>query len=51
MKGNTMTHEEEAEAALMQPHEGEMHDLGAGTLRFLSVLFVAAMVLMLAGII
>jgi hypothetical protein len=46
-----MTTEEEAEGALLQPQQGEMHDLAPGTLRFVSVLFVAAMVLMLAGII
>ena len=46
-----MNKEEEAENALMQPHEGERRDLAPGTLRFLSVLFVAGVVLMLAGII
>ena len=46
-----MTKEEEAEGALMQPREGEMHDLATGTLRFISVLFLAALVLMIAGIV
>ena len=39
------------ERALMEPQESEIHDISLGTFRFLSVLFAAAFVLMIAGLI
>jgi hypothetical protein len=40
-----------AERTLLQPHEHEVHDISPGTLRFISVLFAAGLVLMVAGVI
>jgi hypothetical protein len=42
--------QDNAERALLQPRESEMHDISLGTFRFLSVLLTAALVLMVAGI-
>lgn len=42
--------QDKAERALLQPQDGEMHDISVGSFRFLSVLFAAAFVLMIAGI-
>lgn len=39
-----------AERTLLQPDTHEMHDISAGTFRFVSVLFAAALVLMVAGV-
>ena len=47
--------QDNSEPSLLQPpdqlHGREMHDLSLGTFRFLSVLFAAALVLMIAGVI
>ena len=37
------------ERAFMEPQEREIHDISLGTFRFLSALFAAALVLMIAG--
>jgi hypothetical protein len=42
--------QDEAERALMQPQDGEVHDISLGTLRFISALFAAGLVLMIAVI-
>lgn len=42
---------DDSKRALMEPQESESHDLSLGTFRFLSVLFAAALVLMIAGVI
>ncbi len=39
------------ERSLMEPQESEVHDISLGTFRFLSVLFAAALVLMIAGVV
>jgi hypothetical protein len=43
--------QDESERALMEPQESEIHDISLGTFRFLSVLFAAALVLTVAGMI
>jgi hypothetical protein len=43
--------QDKAERVLLQPHDGEIHDISLGTFRFLSVLFAAALVLMVAGLV
>jgi len=42
--------QDKAERALLQPQESEMHDISLGTFRFLSVLFAAVFLLMIAGV-
>jgi hypothetical protein len=49
--GRESTMQDHSERALMEPQERESHDLSLGTFRFLSVLFAAALVLMIAGVI
>ena len=39
------------ERGLMEPQYSEIHDISLGTFRFLSVLFAAALVLMIAGVV
>ena len=43
--------QDNSERTLMEPQKSEIHDISVGTLRFLLVLFVAALVLMFAGVI
>ena len=43
--------QDNSERALMEPRGSEVHDLSLGTFRFLSVLFAAAFVLMIAGVV
>ncbi len=42
--------QDNSERALMEPREGEIHDLSLGAFRFVSLLFVVAFVLMIAGV-
>jgi hypothetical protein len=41
---------EQAEGDMQHRHEGEMRDLSSGAFRFLSILFAAVAVLMIAGV-
>ena len=43
--------QDNGERDLMEPQRSEIHDLSLGTFRFLSVLFAAAFVLLIAGVI
>jgi hypothetical protein len=43
--------QDESERALMESQQSEIHDISLGTFRFLSVLFAAALVLTVAGMI
>jgi hypothetical protein len=43
--------QDNSERALMEHHDGEIRDISLGTFRFLSVLFAAALVLMIAGMV
>ena len=45
------TMQDNSERDLMEPQGSEIHDLSLGTFRFLSVLFAAAFVLLIAGVI
>ena len=42
--------QDNSERALMQPRNSEIHDLSLGAFRFVSILFAAALVLMIAGV-
>ncbi len=43
--------QDNSERALMEPHDREIRDISLGTFRFLSVLFAAAFVLLIAGVV
>ena len=42
--------QDNSERTLMEPRESEIRDLSLGAFRFLFVLFAAALVLMIAGV-
>ena len=43
--------QDNSERTLMESRDSEIRDLSLGTFRFLSVLFAAALVLMIAGVV